>query len=138
MTTNDSTSPSPTTPMARLAMVTLDCADAGPVADFWAAVLGWDKAYGDESYAMLTGPSHALGFGKVEGWQPPAWPDTAGAKQFHLDLAVEDIAAAERRCVELGATVPDEQPADHEEGTWRVLRDPAGHLFCLTEAKSWG
>ncbi|WP_286959293.1 MULTISPECIES: VOC family protein [Arsenicicoccus] len=141
MTTNDSTTHTSQPPVARLAMVTLDCADPGPVSDFWTAVLGWDKAYGDESYAMLTGPTHALGFGRVEGYEPPAWPDAGGRKQFHLDLAVEDIEAAEQRCVELGATVPDEQPADDaddQEGTWRVLRDPAGHPFCLTDAKSWG
>ncbi len=62
-----------------------------------------------------------------------AWPDD-GRKQFHLDLAVTDIAEAERRCVGLGASVPDEQPGD----TWRVLIDPGGHSFCLTDAANWG
>ena len=70
MTTNDSTTHTSQPPVARLAMVTLDCADPGPVSDFWTAVLGWDKAYGDESYAILTGPTHALGFGRVEGYEP--------------------------------------------------------------------
>jgi hypothetical protein len=30
--------------------------------------------------------------------------------------------------------VPDEQPGE----TWRVLLDPAGHPFCLTDAANWG
>ena len=121
-------------PTARLAMVTLDCADPQAEAAFWAALLGWEKTYADENYGMLKGPDHALGFGKVEGYKPPAWPNPNGSKQFHLDLAVDDIPAAEQRAVELGATVPHEQPGE----TWRVLLDPAGHPFCLTKAENWG
>jgi hypothetical protein len=120
---------------ATIAMVSIDCADPGPVADFWAALLGWEEGYRDESYAMLTGPASNLGFGRVEGYEPPAWPDAHGTKQFHLDVATADIAATEARCVGLGAVVPDEQPG---EDRWRVLLDPAGHPFCLTLAASWG
>ncbi len=119
----------------KLAMVTLDCADPGPVSAFWAGFLGLEQTYGDENYAMLKGPDGpAIGFGKVEGYQPPAWPNEHGSKQFHFDLAVSDLAAAERRCVELGATLVDVQPGE----TWRVLLDPAGHPFCLTNAANWG
>ena len=121
-------------PIAALKMVTLDCADPGASAAFWTEVLGWDQAYADDNYAMLTGPAHALGFGRVEGYQPPAWPNPNGSKQFHLDLAVDDLEAAEQACLALGATLPDEQPG---EGRWRVLLDPAGHPFCLTRADAW-
>ena len=38
------------------------------------------------------------------------------------------------RCVELGAERVEEQP----RSTWIVLRDPAGHPFCLTDAANWG
>lgn len=41
---------------------------------------------------------------------------------MHLDLQVTD-----RGAVALGATVADVQPQEHV----RVMRDPAGHLFCL-------
>lgn len=82
---------------------------------------------------MLTGPAHALGFGRVEGYEAPSWPNEQGDKQFHFDLAVDDIDAAEHRAVALGATVPTDQPGD----TWRVLLDPAGHPFCLTSAENW-
>ena len=82
---------------------------------------------------MLTGPAHALGFGRVEGYQAPSWPNEHGSKQFHFDLAVDDIDAAEVRAVALGASVPADQPG----GTWRVLLDPAGHPFCLTKAENW-
>jgi hypothetical protein len=49
-------------------------------------------------------------------------------KQFHLDLKVDDIPAAEQAAVALGATAPERQPGE----TWRVLLDPDGHPFCMT------
>ncbi|MFY9913764.1 MAG: VOC family protein [Nocardioidaceae bacterium] len=118
-----------------LAMVTIDCADPGPVSDFWAELTGWETTYRDDNYAMLKGPDTALGFGRVEGYEPPDWPNRRGTKQFHLDVATTDIPATERRCVELGATVPRDQPG---ENRWRVLLDPAGHPFCLTDTANWG
>ena len=127
------------TPSTQLRMITLDCAEVRSLAEFWSGLLGWKVAHQQDEYAMLTGPeggigSVAIGIGQVEDYLPPAWPNEHGAKQFHFDLACADIAAAERRCVELGATVPDHQPGE----TWRVLLDPAGHPFCLTDAANWG
>src|ERR1700710_513167 len=98
------------TPPAPLKMVALDSADAARDAAFWSAVLGWDVAHSGDGYAMLTGPDAALGFGTVPDYQPPGWPNTGGSKQFHFDLAVEDLAAAERQAVALGATRPRAQP----------------------------
>lgn len=119
--------------IASLAMITLDAKDAGELATFYAGVLGWPIVHQDEYYAMLAGPSHALGIGVVPDHQPPSWPDD-GHKQFHLDLAVADIEAAAAACVDLGATRPAEQPGE----SWLVLLDPAGHPFCLTDAANWG
>lgn len=76
---------------------------------------------------MITGDGTTIGFGRVEGFTPPSWPD-AGAKQYHLDFRVDDLAGAEATARELGATVPDFQPGADR---WRVLLDPAGHPFCL-------
>ena len=121
------------TPVATLAMVTLDASDAAALERFYSQVLGWPVAYSDENYAMLTGPSHALGIGTIPDYQKPEWPDDE-YKQFHLDLAADDIEAAANRCVELGATRADPQPGK----TWVVLLDPAGHPFCITDAKNWG
>lgn len=120
-------------PVASLAMITLDAADPGELATFWSSVLGWPIAMSDENYAMLTGPSHALGIGRTDDYQKPSWPDD-GHKQFHFDLAADDVEKAAQRCVELGATRPQEQPGE----TWVVLLDPAGHPFCVTDATNWG
>lgn len=122
------------TPVARLAMVSLDCADPGRSADFWSQMLGWEVTHSEAEYAMLTGPDAALGFGRVEGYRPPTWPDAHGSKQFHFDLAVDDLERAEAAALRLGATLADPQPGE----TWRVLLDPAGHPFCLTRAENWG
>lgn len=122
------------TPIATLAMVTLDCADPPASATFWSELLGWPVAHSETDYAMLAGPSHALGFGRVENYEPPTWPNEHGSKQFHFDLAVSDLDDAAAKAVHLGATLPDDQPGD----TWRVLLDPAGHPFCLTKAENWG
>ncbi|WP_353952381.1 VOC family protein [Knoellia sp. S7-12] len=120
--------------IAALKMLSLDSSDASRDAAFWSAVLGWDVAHDGDGYAMLTGPDNAIGFGTLPDHEPPAWPNEHGTKQFHLDLAVDDIDAAAEECVALGATLPDEQPGE----TWRVLLDPSGHPFCLTQAANWG
>lgn len=121
------------TPIASLAMITLDTDDVPALTDFWSAVLGWPVAVATDEYAMLTGPAHALGIGLVTDFRRPTWPDS-GAKQFHLDLAADDVEAAAERCVAAGATRPDEQPGE----SWIVLLDPAGHPFCVTAAANWG
>lgn len=120
---------------AALAMVTIDCADPTREAEFWAAALGGAVTYSDDDYGMVThSGGQRLGFGRVEGWAAPAWPNPAGSKQFHLDLAVDDLAVAEAVMLEHGASKPDEQPGDG----WTVLLDPDGHPFCLTQAANWG
>lgn len=121
--------------LATLKMVTLDSSDARRDATFWSAVLGWDVAAAEDEYAMLSGPGGlALGLGTLADHEPPEWPNERGTKQFHFDLAVEDLDAAASEIVGLGATLPDEQPGE----TWRVLLDPSGHPFCLTLAGNWG
>src|SRR5699024_10596751 len=104
--------------VAALKMLTLDSSDALRDARFWSAVLGWEVTHEQDEYAMLT-DSHgtALGFGTGPDYEPPPWPSPRGSKQFHLDLAVDDLDAGVARCIELGAVLPDEQPGE----TWRVL-----------------
>ncbi len=119
----------------QLKMTTLDCSDPRAEAAFWSQLLGWTVAAAEDDYAMLVpadgGP--ALGFGRIEGYDPPGWPHEHGAKQFHLDLGCDDVAATEAQALALGATLADPQPGE----TWRVLLDPAGHPFCLTDVTRW-
>jgi predicted enzyme related to lactoylglutathione lyase len=118
-----------------LKMITLDSSDSRRDARFWSEVLGWTVAHEQDEYAMLTGPDGiAVGFGTIADHAAPAWPNDRGSKQFHFDLAVDDLDKGVAACVELGATLPAEQPGE----TWRVLLDPSGHPFCLTLAANWG
>src|SRR5690349_653405 len=90
--------------MAELAMVNIDCADPQALARFYAELLGREVTHSEEQYAMVDGAGGApLGFGKVEGYRAPEWPNPEGTKQFHLDLYVDDLEKAEARCLELGA-----------------------------------
>ena len=66
---------------------------------------------------------------RVDDHRPPQWPAGAVPKQIHLELAVDDLDAAEAQALALGAAKADEQPSPE---SWRVLIDPAGHPFCIS------
>lgn len=103
MTATPIPTPTPTPARTTLAMTTLDCVRPREEARFWSELLGWKVAAAEDGYAMLTSDgAPALGFGQVDGWEPPAWPDEGGRKRFHLDLSVGDLDTAQDRCVGLG------------------------------------
>lgn len=112
----------------RISMFTVDTAEPGAAATFWSEVLGWPIQHSEGDYAMIGDGGTAVGFGRIDGYVPPAWPDVQAPKRFHFDVAVTDVSAAEARCLELGATKPEFQPGD---GKWTVLLDPSGHPFCI-------
>ncbi|MEU1371355.1 VOC family protein [Streptomyces sp. NPDC005803] len=114
--------------VAALGSVVLDCPDPLALAGFYAAVLG-GKVEEQEGWVNLAGGDGTpLAFQAAPGFVPPRWPRPDGSQQFHLDLTVEDLDAAEREVLALGATVLD---AEDRERTFRVYADPAGHPFCL-------
>lgn len=116
--------------VARLAGVTLDTADPVGLADFYRAVTGWEVLFSSENFVYLGNEeSGRLGFQRVEDHVRPGWPDSG--KQFHLDFSVPDLELAEAELLKLGAHVPEFQPGADR---WRVLTDPAGHPFCITNA----
>lgn len=115
------------TEIAKLAMVNLDCANPPRQAEFYARVLGWEVTHSQDEYAMVSGAGTSVGFGRMEPYAAPKWPDPDNGKRFHLDLHVDDLDKAEQQCLDLGATKPDFQPGER----WRVLLDPDGQPFCL-------
>ncbi|BAW08250.1 VOC family protein [Nocardia seriolae] len=54
-----------------------------------------------------------------------------GSARMHLDLDVDDVAAATDRAVELGATLAEDYILTERIG-YAVLRSPAGMTFCFT------
>ena len=118
--------------IADLIMVNLDSSDPRAHAEFYHRVLGWEITASADEYAMISDGHASIGFGLVEGYQPPTWPDsTTAGKRYHLDLYVDDLDKAEERCLALGAARPEFQPGER----WRVVADPAGHPFCLCRNK---
>ncbi|MFC0007587.1 VOC family protein [Micromonospora siamensis] len=113
---------------ADLIMVNLDSSDPAAHAAFYADALGWEVTHSEAEYAMITKDGTSIGFGLVPDYRPPAWPDTAGAKRYHLDLYVDDLAEAQERFVAAGASRPEHQPGGDR---WVVLIDPIGQPFCI-------
>jgi catechol 2,3-dioxygenase-like lactoylglutathione lyase family enzyme len=113
----------------RLGSVTLDCADPKALASFWAELLGGTVVYTSDDFVAVQLDSVWISTVGVDDYQPPDWPDGSPPKQIHLDLAVDDLGAAELEALLLGAVKAENQP---EPDRLRVFFDPAGHPFCLT------
>lgn len=114
--------------LAKLGAVVLDCPDPRTLAGFYAEVLG-GTVEGEGRWVDLRVPDgQSLAFQEAPGFVPPAWPAPEQSQQFHLDLTVEDLDAAEETVLALGAKPLD--TADRAR-TFRVYADPAGHPFCL-------
>ncbi|WP_432135439.1 MULTISPECIES: VOC family protein [unclassified Streptomyces] len=114
--------------VAELGAVVLDCPDPRSLAGFYAEVLG-GTVEGDGEWVDLKMPGgRSLAFQAAPGFVPPRWPAPDHSQQFHLDLTVPDLDAAEEKVLALGA-----RPLDTEDRSrgWRVYADPAGHPFCL-------
>ncbi|MFC4053042.1 VOC family protein [Actinomadura syzygii] len=115
---------------ARLALTVLDCDDPASLAAFWVALLNGEIAHSTDDVVLVKAEGGSLAMTRVADYQPPTWPDGPRPKQIHLDLAVDDLDAAEAEAIRLGARRADTQPGPHR---WRVLLDPAGHPFCLCD-----
>jgi hypothetical protein len=114
--------------VARIAAINLECADPASLARFWADMLDGQIAAQTPAFCAVKAGALYLGAIHVEGYQPPTWPSAERSQQLHLDLTVDDLDAAEREAIRLGATKETHQPSPDRS---RVLRDPAGHPFCL-------
>ena len=118
-------------PVAHLAAINLECPDPARLAGFWAAMLGGDIAIETPGFCAVKAGSLYLGAVRVDDYQPPTWPSAERSQQLHLDLTVDDpsdLDDAEAQAIRLGAVKEEQQSAPE---SFRVLRDPAGHPFCL-------
>jgi glyoxalase superfamily protein len=115
-------------PIARIASINVECREPAVLAAFWAALLGGEIVVQTPDFCAVKVDSLYLGAVRVEDHQQPTWPSAERSQQLHLDLAVLDLDAAEDAARRLGATKETEQPSPDRS---RVLRDPAGHPFCL-------
>ena len=116
--------------IGRLHHVILDCADPAALAAFYAELLGQPVTYSSDDFVVVAADdnSSGLAFQLAPGHQRPTWPDPASSMQMHLDVMVEDVAAAGPRVLALGASKLDGES---------VYADPAGHPFCLIRRPRW-
>ncbi|WP_229399876.1 VOC family protein [Micromonospora okii] len=119
--------------IGQLRSTVIDCPDPRALAAFYAELLGLslseDDSDGDE-WVVLGGPpgrQPRLAFQKAPDLRPPTWPDPERPQQFHLDVTVTDIEAAEKAALAIGAR----RLASQDEERFRVYADPVGHPFCL-------
>jgi catechol 2,3-dioxygenase-like lactoylglutathione lyase family enzyme len=128
----------------RIDSIVFDCADAAPLARFWAAALGWEVAPYDEEelerlatkgiYDPEEDPSVMVE--PPEGTDLPTLfftevpEDKVVKNRLHLDLAAdEDVEQEVDRLEALGASIRNW--AEEDGGVWCVMLDPEGNEFCV-------
>lgn len=120
-------------PIGRLDLVALDCPDARGLAVFYRSLVGGEIGNAlSDSWIELATPNGRLAFQQIDGYRPPTWPTGDVPQQAHVDIDVDDLDAAAMRAVELGATKAPAQPNPEQ---FQVFLDPAGHPFCLVDAR---
>lgn len=118
-------------PEFEVTTVNLGAPDAGALARFYVAMLGWTIARDEGDFVIIRNPAGgvALSFQTETEHVPPVWPAGPGDQQMqmHLEIRVDDLDSAVTHAVFCGARVADFQP----QPDVRVCLDPAGHPFCL-------
>jgi catechol 2,3-dioxygenase-like lactoylglutathione lyase family enzyme len=114
---------------ARLHHLILDCPDPRTVAEFYSRLLDQPITYDSDDFVVVApnDRTSGLAFQRAAGHRAPTWPDPAVPQQMHLDVMVEDPAAAGAEVLQFGATRLDGD----------VYADPAGHPFCLIRRPHW-
>ena len=127
-------------PRLQVTSITIGTDDPHGLASFYRDLLGW-RVTGDDppdpdlgpGWAQLKPPADepgpTLNFEGERRFRRPTWPSADGGQNAtqHLDIWVQDLAAATEWAVSQGAVLADFQPQDDV----RVLFDPSGHPFCL-------
>ena len=118
-------------PQLRLRLVNLGCPDVPALLDFYQRLLGWPVETAEPDWAVLRPPGGGVGlaFQAEQQYVRPTWPAGPGDQQMqlHLEIEVDDLAAASAHAESCGAPAAAFQPQDDV----RVHLDPAGHPFCL-------
>lgn len=110
--------------------VVLDSAEPRALAAFYSALLGLPLTYESNDFVVVSSSERASGFAfqRAPNHQPPVFGDPSRPQQVHLDVMVDDVAAAGARAAALGARLLD------GDSVWA---DPSGHPFCLVTRPGW-
>jgi predicted enzyme related to lactoylglutathione lyase len=110
--------------LGHLAEVVVDCADPHALALFWQHLIGGDIVDQTDTWSALVPPRGVIiGFQRV--------PEAKTVKnRVHLDVQVDDCAAATAAAEVLGATRVGPMQ-DDEFAPFQVMLDPEGNEFCF-------
>jgi catechol 2,3-dioxygenase-like lactoylglutathione lyase family enzyme len=120
--------------IGRLHHVVIDCPDPAALAAFYSELVGLPVTYRSEDWVVIAenDTTSGIAFQLAPNHQPPQWPDPDRPQQFHLDVMVDDVDAAEAQVLRLGA-----HRLSSEDSESHVFGDPAGHPFCLIPRPGW-
>jgi catechol 2,3-dioxygenase-like lactoylglutathione lyase family enzyme len=120
--------------IGRLHHLVIDCQDPAALAGFYSALLGLPITYRSDDWVVVAenDTTSGIAFQLAPDHQPPQWHNPDRPQQMHLDVMVDDVNAANRLVLDLGAR----RLSDTGSGS-RVYADPAGHPFCLIPRPSW-
>ena len=135
--------------MFRWGGVCVDCGDGDfdAMVRFYTGLLGLEVDEGScepkecthdgtSHWATLVDPRGGLTVNiQSESWyERPVWPEQAGppAKMMHFEVGVDDVPAGVAVALGLGARKASPQPPRRDPVQIRVMLDPAGHPFCLS------
>lgn len=111
-------------------VVVFDASDLFEESAFWAGVLEGTVDAEDDWHMVMVDGEPRVGVQLAPRHVAPDWPHGTPEQQIHLDLWVDDFAAAHDQVMSLGARVL--KPAEGgDDDNFQVYADPAGHPFCL-------
>ncbi|WP_017626376.1 VOC family protein [Nocardiopsis chromatogenes] len=113
-------------PTAVFDQIVVNAAAPAELARFWGGLLGADPVDRGDGWSYLPAAPDRPRI----SFQPAPGPAPDGFR-FHLDVRVEDIAAAARGAQQRGATVEGPVVTD-AQGSFQRMLDPEGNVFCLT------
>ena len=116
-------------------VIVIDASDIDAESAFWAGLLGGDVHRDDDWHSIVVDGEWVMGVQHAPNHVPPEWPGGAQQQQVHLDLHVDDLAAADRLASGLGGRrlQAPKRPVDNPDGDemFAVYASPAGHPFCF-------
>lgn len=121
-------------PTINFASVTLDCPNQEELAEFYTALLGWNKQRFDEEWLAVISPDKhiCLLFQETKDYIPPVWPNEEGKQQqmTHLDFSASpnEKEAVISHALTCGATLASVQYSQD----YTIFIDPVGHPFCIS------
>jgi catechol 2,3-dioxygenase-like lactoylglutathione lyase family enzyme len=120
--------------IGRMHHVVIDCPDPSALAAFYSELIGLPVTYRSDDWVVIAenDTTSGVAFQLAPNHQPPEWPNPDRPQQFHLDVMVDDVDAAEPQVLKLGARrLSGVGTKSH------VFADPAGHPFCLIRRPAW-